>query len=442
MSSIIEKAAKGNRAALTRLYNQNKDTLFFMARQLLGDDEKAVQAVTDTVKDVFVLSAMEQFSDEKAVTAALQTTLAHRCRAVLSRQNAKSVRMPSDRRFDIRTLPATLPEDDTEAVFSVFSDLQRILFVLNTTSVLDDEQIAAVTRLDTRTLHDALQAEKANVEFVLKGNSYNAFTKAFADKQEAVTAPAALNEAVDGLIGTVVAPIEKAKKKRTLTIVISTFAVCLVIIGLCALIIWDVTTPDPERPTGGDDPSSATTTTTHPAMNSAGTVTSVTPTHYAEIDIKDYGVITVGLDSTTAPETVFNFLKLAESGFYDGLTFHRIMEGFMMQGGDPQGTGMGGSGETIKGEFGSNGFENPLSHVRGAISMARSDAPNSASSQFFIVHEDSPFLDGDYAAFGYVTDGMDVVDAVCEAAKPTDGNGTIPADQQPVINSITVREAV
>ena len=158
----------------------------------------------------------------------------------------------------------------------------------------------------------------------------------------------------------------------------------------------------------------------------------------AVIEIENYGSITVALDSSAAPITVENFVKLAESGFYDGLTFHRIIAGFMMQGGDPEGTGMGGAENTIKGEFKKNGVNNPLSHTRGAISMARSQMPDSASSQFFIVHKDSNYLDGSYAAFGYVTEGMEVVDAVCSDAKPIDNNGTIPSDAQPVIKSITI----
>lgn len=160
--------------------------------------------------------------------------------------------------------------------------------------------------------------------------------------------------------------------------------------------------------------------------------------HHVAITVRDYGTITVELDADAAPITVQNFLDLADSGFYDGLTFHRIIEGFMIQGGDPEGTGMGGSDKTIKGEFSANGVENPLSHTRGAISMARSSAMDSASSQFFIVQKDSTFLDGQYACFGYVTDGMDVVDAIAADAQPTDGNGTIPADQQPVIESVKV----
>lgn len=160
--------------------------------------------------------------------------------------------------------------------------------------------------------------------------------------------------------------------------------------------------------------------------------------HHVEIEIQNYGTIAVELDADAAPITVTNFVKLAKEGFYDGLTFHRIMAGFMMQGGDPEGTGMGGSAEKIKGEFAANGVNNPLSHTRGAISMARAKSMDSASSQFFIVHQDSLFLDGDYACFGYVTSGMDVVDAICAAAKPIDGNGTIPAAEQPVITQIRV----
>lgn len=158
----------------------------------------------------------------------------------------------------------------------------------------------------------------------------------------------------------------------------------------------------------------------------------------ATIEIKDYGTITVALDASAAPETVANFVSLAKSGFYDGLTFHRIMEGFMMQGGAPKEGSK--SPETIKGEFSANGVDNKLSHTRGAISMARANAYDSASSQFFIVHKDSTFLDGKYAAFGYVTSGIEVVDAVCEAAKPTDDNGSIPNDQQPVIVSVKISE--
>lgn len=160
--------------------------------------------------------------------------------------------------------------------------------------------------------------------------------------------------------------------------------------------------------------------------------------HHVQIEVKDYGTISLELDSSAAPITVENFLSLAKDGFYDGLTFHRIMDGFMIQGGDPDGNGTGGSEKKIKGEFSENGVENPISHQRGVISMARALDPDSASSQFFICQQDSTFLDGQYAAFGHVTEGMEIVDAICKDAKPTDNNGTIPADQQPVITKVTV----
>lgn len=131
-----------------------------------------------------------------------------------------------------------------------------------------------------------------------------------------------------------------------------------------------------------------------------------------EITMENGGVIRLELDAEAAPVTVANFEKLVREGFYDGLIFHRVISGFMIQGGDPLGSGFGGSDENIKGEFLTNGVANPISHKRGVISMARSQDPNSASSQFFIMHQDGEFLDGQYAAFGRVTDGMDVVDAI------------------------------
>ena len=137
------------------------------------------------------------------------------------------------------------------------------------------------------------------------------------------------------------------------------------------------------------------------------------------IEMENGGRITLEMDRDAAPNTVKNFLYLASNGFYDGLEFHRVISGFMIQGGCPDGTGMGGPGHSIKGEFAANGFNNPLKHKRGVISMARSMNPNSAGSQFFIMHADAPHLDGQYAAFGRVTDGMDVVDEI--ASVSTDG---------------------
>lgn len=153
-----------------------------------------------------------------------------------------------------------------------------------------------------------------------------------------------------------------------------------------------------------------------------------------EIKIKDYGTIDATLDADVAPITVTNFVDLVKSGYYTGLKFHRIIDGFMMQG------GAGNSRNTIKGEFSSNGITNNISHVRGTISMARSSDPDSASTQFFIVQNDSTYLDGNYAAFGTVTNGMDVVDKVCKNVDVEDNNGTVALENQPVIEYIKVIE--
>ena len=160
--------------------------------------------------------------------------------------------------------------------------------------------------------------------------------------------------------------------------------------------------------------------------------------HHVVISVENYGDITAELYGEYAPITVENFLNLAKEGFYDGLTFHRIMSGFMIQGGDPDHNGTGGSDQNIKGEFAANGVANSLSHKRGTLSMARANPYDSASSQFFIMHQDNPGLDGQYAAFGMVTEGMDVVDAICAETPVIDNNGTVPFEYQPVISSVTV----
>lgn len=152
------------------------------------------------------------------------------------------------------------------------------------------------------------------------------------------------------------------------------------------------------------------------------------------ISVKDMGDIVVALDPTAAPNTVKNFLSLAHDGFYDGLIFHRVISGFMIQGGDPNGDGTGDPGYSIKGEFSSNGVNNPIKHVRGVISMARAQDPNSAGSQFFIMHGDADYLDGEYAAFGQVVSGMDVVDKI--AASKTDAMDKPETDV--VIDKVTI----
>ena len=156
------------------------------------------------------------------------------------------------------------------------------------------------------------------------------------------------------------------------------------------------------------------------------------------IEMEDGGIIRAELYPDIAPNTVHNFLSLVQKGFYNGLIFHRVIEDFMIQGGCPEGNGTGGPGYSIKGEFTQNRFKNELKHTEGVLSMARAMSPNSAGSQFFIMHQDSPHLDGNYAAFGHVTSGIEIVDQICENTPVQDDNGTVNADDQPVIKTIRV----
>ncbi len=200
---------------------------------------------------------------------------------------------------------------------------------------------------------------------------------------------------------------------------------------------------------GQQGASSSTSSTSSSSSTEAGHITAsgtlTTPydegystgKHHATIKVKDFGTIKVELDADVAPITVSNFAHLANQGFYNGLKFHRIIKDFMIQGGDPNGDGTGGSDVNIIGEFSSNGKKNDIKHERGVISMARSQPNNSASSQFFIVHKDSNHLDGQYAGFGHVTEGMDVVDKIAEVPVQ-DKNGTVAPADQPVIESITM----
>ena len=229
---------------------------------------------------------------------------------------------------------------------------------------------------------------------------------------------------------------EQQKKKERVLLVIAACAIACILLGTVISLVLE---RRQKQPVTSNSTAESAANAGADSVKLAVSADEINTTHYADISIQDYGTVTVALDETAAPATVQNFIKLAEDGFYDGLTFHRIIDGFMMQGGDPNGNGTGGSDQTIKGEFSENGFDNPISHTRGAISMARSNNLNSASSQFFIVQQDSTFLDGQYAAFGFVTEGMDIVDRICEEAQPTDNNGSIAKDRQPVIESIVIR---
>ncbi len=212
----------------------------------------------------------------------------------------------------------------------------------------------------------------------------------------------------------------------------------LVGIAASASLLATACAPAPTDEDSADDTAVETSPVAETEAADDGSGSEISGVHNARIEVDGYGTIEVALNADVAPITVANFMGLAQDGFYDGLTFHRIIDGFMIQGGDPLGNGTGGSSQTIVGEFSANGYENNLAHVRGVISMARSSDYNSASSQFFIMQETNHSLDGQYAAFGTVTSGMEVVDAICAGTTVEDDNGTVLPENQPRIVSIEI----
>ena len=466
MATLIENAAKGQRSAMNALYDTNKQKVYFIAHCLLMEQEQAAHATVTVFREAWSNLESAAIATEEQFTNYVVCRVLDYCKGKLFKKNPKALRVPVNKNF---LVPNNLAVDDSsdqelDYLLKNLPHTQKYIFVMHTIGCLEVMQIARVLKFDSKTVRTAIEAEAENVKRLLalsgKGHacSYEDILEDMKQAEADAVVPGTVDEQMATIIDAIAAPIEEKEKKRKHTI-----SVLSVLIGACvviALLIFGLSSDTPTTGTGeefsstdapqaggvtGETEESTEAEETQPAETEGATSSTLDEnlTYYADIVIEDYGTITVALDQASAPITVANFVELAESGFYDGLTFHRIIEGFMMQGGDPEGDGTGGSDETIVGEFSDNGYDNTLTHTRGAISMARSNDYDSASSQFFIVHEDSDHLDGQYAVFGYVTEGMDVVDAVCEAAEPTDGNGTISAEDQPVITSITIRtEAV
>ena len=455
MATLIENAARGQRSAMTTLYEANKQKVYFVAQCLLADKVQAENATVTVFKESLAHLESAAIGTEKQFTNFLICRVLDYCKGRLLKKNPKALRIPVNKNFLVSNNLAVNDTADSELDYLLenLPHTQKYIFVLHTAGCMEVMQIARVLKFDSKTVRIAMETEAENVKRLLalasKGRacSYDHILEAMKQAEADTVVPGTVDEQMTAVIDAIATPIEEKEKKRKHTI-----SVLSVLIGACvviALLIFGLTSDT--TTTGTDDYSSTAQQTEETADETEESTEAIEAEevasgglcenliYYADIEIADYGTVTVQLDQASAPITVENFVKLSQSGFYDGLTFHRIIEGFMMQGGDPEGNGTGGSEETIVGEFTDNGYINTLTHTRGAISMARSNDYDSASSQFFIVHEDSEYLDGQYAVFGYVTEGMDIVDAVCEAAEPTDSNGTISAEDQPVITSITIR---
>lgn len=456
-TTIIEKAHKGNLEAMKTLCDKNVKEVLNLCQLLLCDEAVAQSATTKLFKVTLENTASGYITSEEEFHDSIITKTVSFCKTYALKKSSKAFGMPKNQNFSAITYNAdkmSFDGEPYEVILKNLPTLHRFIYVLHTVLEYSDTQIAELLKINKYAVSAALAAESTNVMRILlimsettkKTASMTAdeFNEAITESKYEVTVPDSLDEAINEEIDKACEPIikeAKRKKRKEVYITLISIVCVILIFGVVFAVIA----------TSSDDDSSDTDTTSESSEaedededeDSDSTYTpealDETLTYYADIEIEDYGTITIELDQESAPITAANFVELAESGFYDGLTFHRIIEGFMMQGGDPNGDGTGGSDNTIVGEFTDNGYDNELSHTRGAVSMARSTDYDSASSQFFIVQEDSSdSLDGQYAVFGYVTEGMEIVDEICEAAEPTDDNGTIEAEDQPVITSVTI----
>ena len=473
MPTIMQSATKGRRSALTALYQQNKKTVYFLCHAILRDPADAADGTAWAFKSAWPSVLEGKLESQKSFSSHVIKKAAFYCKTRIAKYKPKSLKVSVAKSFAITAIaPSNIDKssDKLDTVLDLLPEPQRFVLVLHTIAGCSTDEIAHILSLNAATIKLIQEAEIPNLariyEAVQKagGNALPATKELLKIRFDAafgcVQVPPAMEASILDNIQTLTAPAEKRIKKRNMRIAAVGVAVC--VIGIMLTMIFKGSSPEHDADTSTDleatagefneeasdanadavdasdeEPILPTVSEMHAQAIEASVARS---SYYADITIANYGTITVALDAESAPETVTNFVELAQSGFYDGLTFHRIIDGFMMQGGDPNGDGTGGSENTIVGEFQDNGYANTLAHLRGAISMARSNDYDSASSQFFIVQEDSDFLDGQYACFGYVTEGMEIVDAICEAAEPIDEIGTIATEAQPIITSIEIRE--
>ena len=472
MASLIQKAASGNPTALQALYNTNKQSVFCMANALIRNESVAASITYKALKAATqeLINGNIQIEEDFSAYAVKQAV--SNCTQEILKKDGKAFRVPAKKDFRLLHIQESAIDSNASALdnyLNCLPHLHRFIFVLRYTTKLPAGKIGVCIGMEPGVIERAFEAEADSLSKIYRAvktagghgiaPTSEMLKSAFSDAIDKTVLPKDTEALMAEYLLTITEPARKqARKQKMYGLIIGGIAVILAValaVMLSSSSTGTETTSTEE--TEAVETTAATETTaaateetemtepfniTEPVEETSETTEAVTAdaaAYTALIEIEDYGTVTVALDSESAPITVANFVELAENGFYDGLTFHRIIEDFMMQGGDPNGDGTGGSEENIVGEFTENGYDNTLSHTRGAISMARSNDYDSASSQFFIVHEDSTYLDGQYAVFGYVTDGMDIVDEICENAEPTDSNGSIEPAAQPVIKSITIQ---
>ena len=458
MTHIIKKAQRGNKEAFITLYDANKQKVFYLCNLLLCDVNAAESACIHVFKCAWQFVLDGKIDSEREFEDFVINKAANHCKNKISKSDTKAFRIPQNKNFMLSSysFDNCSSEDTFYLLLESLPEIHRFIYVLDAYAEWSVDEIAELLHTKSDIVNLAFDSRKNNFERfscavkqekgITVSLNENEFRDCIFEDERECKVDKSVDSDVHFNLVAILNPIVSAKKKKKLKIALIA-GISLILVGLLTwgMVALSLSDKDNSASEESVDDYYDEEEFDDSYYDLAWTSTIEKPTQYAIIDIADYGKITVALDANSAPATVENFVNLSKAGFYDGLTFHRIIDGFMMQGGDPNGDGTGGnvdySGNEVNvvGEFYYNGYNNLLSHTRGAISMARAEDYDSASSQFFIVHEDcSSSLDASYAVFGFVIDGIDVVDKVCAVAEPTDDNGTIEKSAQPIITSIKI----
>ncbi len=476
-NKLLKLASKGDKKALQQLYHQYAKTSYYLCCYFLKSEQAAAEATVTVFSQVFAATVGQPVLNEQLFKALVLGKTVEVTKANIQKNAPTAFRDAEKSAVDgsyqaVKNAADPTAEEKQNLIKALRSLQNRQCYTLTmlTCFGLQKHQLAQYMKLDSDKIDASLARAKESFRKTLQlpensrrelEDQLRAVKAAMQEQTAAATVPPQVEKSVLAEAQKI-AKFVTAKFLKHLAVAAAGVIVAAgLIFGGIALFKnsnnaanaditsnADISSSGESQNTQGSSENQSTqgssenqsTQSVNATNQSSTTEPEFKATKHAQIEIKNYGTISLELYGEEAPITVNNFVKLANGGFYNGLTFHRIISGFMIQGGDPNGDGTGGSTENIKGEFSQNGVQNRILHTRGTISMARSSENDSASSQFFIMQQDATHLDGAYAAFGRVTSGLEIVDKICENTPVTDSNGTVTAENQPVITSIKITD--
>ena len=467
-NKLLKLASKGDKKALQQLYHQYAKTSYYLCCYFLKSEQAAAEATVTVFSQVFAATVGQPVLNEQLFKALVLGKTVEVTKANIQKNAPTAFRDAEKSAVDgsyqaVKNAADPTAEEKQNLIKALRSLQNRQCYTLTmlTCFGLQKHQLAQYMKLDSDKIDASLARAKESFRKTLQlpensrrelEDQLRAVKAAMQEQTAAATVPPQVEKSVLAEAQKI-AKFVTAKFLKHLAVAAAGVIVAAgLIFGGIALFKNSNNAANADITSNADISSSGESQNTQgssenqstQSVNATNQSSTTEPefkaTKHAQIEIKNYGTISLELYGEEAPITVNNFVKLANGGFYNGLTFHRIISGFMIQGGDPNGDGTGGSTENIKGEFSQNGVQNRILHTRGTISMARSSENDSASSQFFIMQQDATHLDGAYAAFGRVTSGLEIVDKICENTPVTDSNGTVTAENQPVITSIKITD--